>query len=177
MENSGEIEKVDKGSISNRLLLSYARLSPNEIAKKTGFSPIEAAERISALLDDRDYLTQMQQEQLLILDMQELIDDAKQRMSGVSDEYYADIAAVVVRSMTAIGARMDSQRKLIKHNIEDITEARAALYGRSFDIALWHVIDKLMIEHSDISKEEVRALVREGMMLASQSLAEHVNQD
>jgi len=171
---NGEIVKRGDLSVSNQLLLSYARLSPNEIEAKTGIPALEAAEKISALLDNRDWLTALQQEQLLIMDMQEVITDAKARMSNVTDEFYADIAAVVVRAMTGIGTRMDSQRKLLKFNIDEITRARASVFGQAFDIALWHVIDSLMVEHPGINRSEVRDLVREGMKLAAQKLNEHV---
>lgn len=174
---AGEIVKKEDLSVSNRMLLSYARLSLNEIAEKTGFSPIEAGEKIDELLNNRNRLSMLQQEQLLIMDMQEIVDDARERLSEVSDEFYADIANAVIRAMSGIGTRMDAQRKLIDFNIDQISRAQASVFGQAFNVALWHVIDSLMIEHPDIEKSEVRVLVREGMKLAASSLHEHVNDE
>lgn len=174
---TGEIVKKADLSVSNRMLLSYAHLSLNEIAEKTGFDAVEAGEKLYELLNNRDHLSALQLEQLLIMDMQEIIDDAKLRLFGVSDEFYADIAAVVVRAMSGIGTRLDAQRKLLKFNIDEISRARASVFGQAFNVALWHVVDALMVEHPDIDKSEVRVLVREGMKLAAVSLQEHTGEE
>lgn len=178
MVNSGEIATIpDRMTVSNKMLIANARLSPVEIQANTGIPALEAAEKITELLGNRNWLSAFQKEQLLIMDMEDVIADAKQRLANVGDEFYADIAAVVIRAMTGIGTRLDAQRKLVQFNIDEISRAQASVFGQAFDIALWHVVDKLMIENPQIDKSEVRQLVREGMKLAAAKLNEHTSDE
>lgn len=167
-------QELDRRSVSNELLIRYADLSPNEIAAKTGFTPTEAAQRVVALLASRDYLTDRLEERLLIIKMQDVISDAKERMENASDEDYASIANVVMRGFNSIGARFDSRRKLTEIDINEITAAQARLFGRAFDAALNHMIDGLCELYPEIDRNEVGKLQREGMMYAKKIVEDKV---
>lgn len=168
---------VKKLSVSNSLLLRYARLSLNEISEKTGFPPLEAAQRISDLLDNRDWLSSLRQERLLIIDMQEVVQNARERLENADDENYAPIANVVFRGMKEIGVRMDARRKLVEADINAITAAHGRIFGKAFDVALWHVLDVLMEENPGIEASHVRELVREGMHMAEEKLEEYMSDE
>lgn len=167
-------QELDKRSVSNELLIRYATLSPNEIADKTGFSPLEAAQRISALLASRDWLSDRLEERLLIIQMQDMIQDAQSRLSNASEENYAAIANVVMRGFNSIGARFDSRRKLTEIDINEITAAQARTFGMAFDAALTHIIDGIREMHPDLDLGEVGRLQREGMQKAKTVVEERV---
>lgn len=171
-----EIEKP-KLSVSNTLLLKHALLSLNEIEAKTGIPAIQAGQRITDLLDDRDWLSMRRKELLLIMDMQDLVNGAKDRLGDADNENYAKIANVALRGMNSIGQRLDAQRKLVEADINEITAAHGRIFGQAFDIALKHVITTLMAENPEIEQPHVRALVREGMALAEEKLQEYMNEE
>src|SRR4051812_17139913 len=98
---------VEKRSVSARLLLDYADLSPNEIAEKTGFTAVEAAQKLLELLSDRDWLTMKQREQVLIHQMEDLIRESRQKLNYVHEDNYAPTLNAVVRAMDGVGKRLD----------------------------------------------------------------------
>lgn len=173
-----EVEKSEKKlSVSNTLLLRHANLSLHEIEQRTGIPAIEAGQRITELLDDRDWLSMRRQELLLISEMRNLVSDAKDRLEKADDDHYAQIANVALRGMNAIGARFDARRKLVEADITEITQAQGRIFGQAFDVALKHVIDSLMAENPAIEASHVRQLVREGMSKAEQKLEEYMNDE
>lgn len=162
---------------SAAILIRNAHLSPNEIAEATGFDPIEAMQRLQELLDSRDWLSQRRQEQLLIIEMQDLIQDARDRLANADDEHYAAMANVVLRGMKEVGLRMDARRKLIDMDINQITAAHGQLFGSAFDVALKHIVGTLVEENPVIEPARVRELQREGMLLARAKLEESMEDD
>jgi hypothetical protein len=168
-------DEVEKISVSNEMLLRYAELSPNEIAAKTGFTPLEAARRLYELLDSRDYLTDRREERLLIIRMQTVAREAEDRMRDASDENFAAIANVVYRGLNSVGARFDARRKLTEVDINEITAAHARTFGRAFDAALEHIIEGLKQAHPDLDPYEIGRLQREGMQVAKGIVDEKVN--
>ena len=134
-----EVE-VSRSAMDSKLL-SLARKSPVEIAELTGLDAGFVASRVSELLGSRDWLSDRQQERLLLEEVSELKDlvmDAL-RQSGDAGEFVAT-ANVALRTLKLIGERLDSRRKLVDSDIEQITAAHARLFGRAFDVALQHIV-------------------------------------
>jgi len=179
MASGRDIEKrgTKDLSVSNRLLLENARYSPREIEERTGIDALVAVARINELLEQRDWLTMRQREQLLIIDLEDMIDDLKKRMQNAADEDYAAIATVSVRAMKLISERFDAQRKAIEQDITRITSAQAKMYGSSFDAALETILKGLQEEHPEIDRAELRSLTRQGMIAAKQKLEEYVDDE
>jgi hypothetical protein len=168
----GQDNEVARRSISNEMLIKYADLSPNEIAEKTGFTPLEAAKRLTDLLGSRDWLSDRLEERKLIIQMQDVVRDTQERLSNASDDNYAAIANVVLRGLNSIGARFDSRRKLTEVDINEITAAQARTFGRAFDAALNHIIDGLEKDYPELDMMRVGQLQREGMQKAKEVVEE-----
>jgi hypothetical protein len=168
---------VEKKSVSNQLLLRYANLSLNEIAQRTGFTPIEAGQRIAQLLDDRDWLSMRQKELLLISQLEEIIDDSRDRLSATDDEHYAAMANVVLRGMKEVGNRMSEMRKMINIDINEITAAHARIFGNAFDVATDYMTDAILEMDHTPTDAEIRELKREGMLLAKERLEQYLAEE
>jgi hypothetical protein len=121
-------EERRKRSNTDRLLLTYARLSLLEIEEKTGVPAAEAGLRLNELLRARDHLSERQEERLLIIELGDLIDDVKTRMQGASNDNYADIANVALRGYEAIAKRFDARRKLTEADMAEITRAQGEMF-------------------------------------------------
>ena len=154
-------------------LLSFARKSPEEIADLTGLDARFVAERISQLLESRDWLSDRQQERLLLEEIADLKDLVMERVRFADEKDFAGIANVALRTLKLISERLDARRKLVDADIELITQSQARLFGRAFNLALEHVVDVL---GEDVDPDVVDAAVGDGLRLAARSLESNVSE-
>jgi hypothetical protein len=162
-----------RSAIDSRLL-SLARKSPVEIAELTGLDAGFVASRISELLESRDWLSDRQQERLLLEEVADLKDVVLGRLHSADDRDFAGVANVALRTLKLIGERLESRRKLVEADISEISAAHARIFGRAFDLALTHVVDVL---GDGVESEVVDAAVREGLLRAARSLESSVVSD
>lgn len=155
-------------------LLSLARKSPDEIAELTGLDARFVAERISQLLESRDWLSDRQQERLLLEEIADLKDMVMDRVKFADEKDFAGIANVALRTLKLISERLDSRRKLVDADINEITAAQARVFGKAFDLALSHVVTVL---GEDADPDIVDATVRDGLKKAAKSLESSVVSD
>ena len=171
------MSEVERSAVDVKLL-SMARRSPQEIADATGLDARFVAERISFLLESRDWLSDRQQERLLLEEVAELKDlvmDAVRSSADVKD--FAATASVALRTLKLVGERLDSRRKLVEADINEITAAQARMFGRAFDRALSFVVDKFKAVEVLPDSEVVDAWVADGLRLAVRELDSHVKSE
>jgi len=163
---------VAKQAISNsdRMMLKNARKSIGEIAEITCIPAQNVAARMQELLEAHDWMTDRQQERLLIMEMEEFIQNARDMLENADLENYAPIAAVVLKGMTTVGNRMDSRKSILDDDINKITMAQGRLMGQVVDIALTHVRATLKERYPETDDEEIDVLLMEGMTLASRQI-------
>ena len=167
------MSEVERRGAVDAKLLSLARKSPQEISDLTGLDAKFVAERISQLLESRDWLSDRQQERLLLEEIAELKDMVMDRVRFADDREFANVANVALRTLKLISERLDARRKLVDTDINEITAAQARLFGRAFDAALSHVVAGVKLT-SEIDDELVDSLVVEGLKLAARSLDANV---
>lgn len=163
-----ELEK--RGAVDSKLL-SLARKSPQEISDLTGLDAGFVAERISQLLESRDWLSDRQQERLLLEEIADLKDMVMDRVRFADEKDFAGIANVALRTLKLISERLDARRKLVDADIESITAAQARVFGRAFNLALEHVVGVL---GDGVDAEVVDAAVADGLKKAARSLESNV---
>ena len=157
-----------KRSALDERLLRLARRSPVEIAAETGLEPAVVAARVAELLDSRDWLSDRQEERLLIVEASLLKDRAVEALDGLEGSEFAQVANVVLRSLKLVADRLDSRRKLVDSDLERITEAHARLFGEAFDIALRSVVRVL---GEGVDADVVDAAVEDGLRAAGELLS------
>lgn len=162
-KTAAELREEERRKRTNidQMLLKNARLSPQEIAERTGLPVDRAMSRLYELLRTRDHLTDRQEERLLIIEMGELIDNIKGRMDSAPDQFYGDIAAVALRSYEAIAKRLDARRKLAELDISEITRAQGELFLAIIQEAVQEAILYLEELHPDSSWD-----IEEGLQAA-----------
>ena len=169
---SGEVESVSRSrSALDEKLLRLARLSPVEISEQTGLEPAAAASRIAELLESRDWLSDRQEERLLLIEAASLKDRAFAALDGVEGSEFAQVANVVLRSLKLVGERLDARRKLVDSDLERLTSAHARMFGEAFDAALSHVVSVL---GDGLDRELVDAAVADGLRAAGELLSKRV---
>ena len=167
-------EERRKRSHIDRLILKNARQSLDDIAQLTGMEPADVAMRLETILRSRDYLTDRQEERLLILEMGDLIDDMRGRMEGAHDDNYADIANVTLRGYEAIAKRLDARRKLAELDISEITRAQGELFLSIVLEAVNIVASELEETHPDASWD-IRAEIEASFARALPAARDEVN--
>lgn len=165
--------REERTAIDERLL-ENARKSITELAELTNLDVGDVAERLSRLLEDRGWMNERQEERYMLIELGDLIADAKDRLKRVSDEDYAGVAKIVLGAMQQMADRWDKRRQMVEADIEKITMANARLFGRGYDVALNHLVEGLKLLHPEITDEEVELLVDEGLDLAKVIVNEKV---
>lgn len=173
---AAEIREAERAKRSNidRLILQYARFSYNEISEKVGIPVGEVGERLAILLRSRDHLTDRQEERLLIIEMGDLIDEMRNRMSASHDQFFADIAAVTLRGYEAIAKRLDARRKVTEADISEITRAQGEMFLAIMIEAVGLVATRLEELHPDLDFD-IRGELEEGFAIALPEARDEVN--
>ena len=171
------MSEVEVRSAVDGKLLSLARKSPEEIAELTGLDARFVASRISELLESRDWLSDRQQERLLLEEIADLKDEVMARMRVADERDFAQVANVALRTLKLISERLDSRRKLIDADINEITAAQARVFGKAFDLALAYVVDSFKALEEVPAEEDVDVIVREGLKRAAVELERNVSSE
>jgi hypothetical protein len=135
------------------------------------------ASRISELLESRDWLSDRQQERLLLEEIADLKDEVMARMRVADERDFAQVANVALRTLKLISERLDSRRKLIDADINEITAAQARVFGKAFDLALAYVVDSFKALEEVPAEEDVDVIVREGLKRAAVELERNVSSE
>ena len=159
------MSELERTSLDEKLL-SLARKSPAEIAEVTGLEPGYIAERIAYLLDSKDWLTDRQEERLLLIEAGSLKDKAFGMLEDVGPQEFAGVANVVLKSLRLVSERLDARRKLVDSDIEKITAAHAKIFAEGFDAALQFIVAGFKAFDGVPAEEEVDELVEQGLKRA-----------
>jgi hypothetical protein len=165
--------EIEKSSLDEKLLL-LARRSPSEIAELTGLDARYVAERIAYLLDSKDWLTDRQEERLLLIEAGSLKDKAFSMLDAVGPNEFAGVANVVLRSLKLVSERLDARRRLVDEDIGRITAAHAKLFAEAFDTALRFIVSGFKAFDGVPSEDEVDALVVAGLKRAEDVLSGYI---
>ena len=160
---------LEKSSLDEKLL-SLARRSPVEISELTGLEPKYVAERISHLLDSKDWLTDRQEERLLLIEAGSLKDKAFDMLEDVGPQEFAGVANVVLKSLRLVSERLDARRKLVDDDIQKITASHAKIFATAFDVALQYIIAGFKAFEGVPSDDDVDDLVEQGLKRAGSIL-------
>jgi len=158
----GDLERSDL----DERLLSLARRSPAEIAELTGLDAGFVAERVAYLLDSKDWLTDRQEERLLLIEAASLKDRAFAMLEDVGPQEFAGVANVVLKSLRLVSERLDARRRLVDSDIEKITAAHAKVFAQAFDAALQFIIAGFKAFEGVPDDADVDALVEQGLRRA-----------
>lgn len=176
VKTAAQLREEERAKRSNidRLILQNARLSYMEISEKIGIPVGEVADRLHTLLRSRDHLSDRQEERLLIIEMDELIEEMKGRMSASQDQFFADIAAVTLRGYDSIAKRLDARRKATETDISEITRAQGEMFLAIMAEAVNLVATRLEELHPD-SEWDIRGELEESFAYALPQARDEVN--
>lgn len=109
---SNEVEQVDQERIDEIIWRHIGQKSVREIADLTGLKPEEVLRRKNELMDGVDVLSIEQKRQRLLIELDGMARDARDRARVMSDEFYAgtvNASAGAIKTMLNELARMQKQ--------------------------------------------------------------------
>lgn len=170
-----DVERADRTAFDQRLLAHAATLSPSEIGAKYGLSASDVASRITTLLDSRDWLTLRQMEMRLLLEVEDLKNEARDRLRDMDDESYGQTLKSVTGLLKLVSDTIVSRKKDVQIDLDELTAHHARMFGQAFDIALDYVKRRVVENHEEVDADEIDEYVRNGLRLAAKSLEEKVS--
>lgn len=171
-----EAERRERSAM-DELLIANARKSPEEIESITGIPARSAMERLAFILRSRDWMTERQEERLLLIEMGDLIDDVKKRLEHVSEQYYSDTANVALRGYEAISKRMDARRNITEDEMAEITRVQAEAYIDTLREAITMVMEYIAEVYPDMDvklEDAINAGFQRSLPLAYEKIRKRV---
>ena len=167
---SRELSLLDETLIK----LAASGKSGEEIERKTGIPAIEAVAHVKRLMSRRDVWTEVEQRQLLLYQLNELKDSLTQNALQLQDP---DSARLLLKTLELIGKRLDSQKAVLEQEVLRLSEYQQGVLLRAMDAALNFAKKELHSKYPDVDKDELDALVGEGLALAKNSLQKDTQDD
>ena len=148
----------------DRRLLRNARKSPAEIELLTGIPAAEVAERLSALLDQRNWRDDLMEEKLLLVQAQDLIHDLQTRLTSAEDtEAYVALARVLTTNVKMLLDQIERRRKNVDSDLQRVTVAQAQLMANAITIAAERAVLELEKMFPEVPSETVRSAFEGGI--------------
>jgi hypothetical protein len=134
--------------------------SPEELSKLTGgtIRPAAAAQRVIDILKSRDWLTQVQQKQLLIEDLMMVKDNS----------------GTLVRVLKEIGDRLDKDKLDLNAALTQIRKAHAEMMLAAIRVAFERSALELEKRYPEVPKGEIHEVFRMALPEAASEIEAHV---
>lgn len=158
-----------ESAIEARLLDEATQFqSPKEISKKLNgaVKPKAVLETITDLLDKRDFLTEAQQDRLLMRDLQKLKNDLQQKVKDDDQAAYGPL----VRVLEQIGKRIDKLKEQSDDKYLQIQSIYARLLVDAVSVMADRILLRLQANFPEIQYEELSSIVEESLPLAIQAI-------
>lgn len=162
---------------SDRLILSNAREPISVIAEMTGLAPEYCAERLQELLNQRDHLTDRQEERLLLIEMSALVNEAREKLRHVGEDNWADTANVALRGYDSLAKRMDERRRANAEDEDKITAGQGARTIELIRVALNYAGEEIATAHPEFDPMELNMAFSKALPIAREELRKHVISD
>lgn len=162
-----------ESAIEARLLDEATQFqSPKEISKKLNgaVKPKSVVDTVTELLDKRDWLTEAQQDRLLMRDLQKLKNDLQAKVQDDDQAAYGPL----VRVLEQIGKRIDKLKEQSDDRMLQIQEAHARVMFQAIEVAFHTSVLKLQERYPEFDRIELQEILEESLPLALKSLDDKI---
>lgn len=148
--------------------------SPEELSKLTGgtIRPAAAAQRVIDILKSRDWLTQVQQKQLLIEDLMMVKDKLMREVIDLN--MTKDNSGTLVRVLKEIGDRLDKDKLDLNAALTQIRKAHAEMMLAAIRVAFERSALELEKRYPEVPKGEIHEVFRMALPEAASEIEAHV---
>jgi hypothetical protein len=166
---------VGLGPVDRILLRGAAsHKSPEELSRLTGTTvkPAAAAQRVIDILKSQDWLSQVQQKQLLIHDLMAIKDKLMHEVIDLN--MTKDNAGTLVRVLKEIGDRLDKDKLDLNAALTQIRKAHAEMMLAAIRVAFERSALELEKRYPQVSKTELNEVFRMALPEAAREIEAHV---
>lgn len=151
---SGEIEHLDQGRVDELIWKHIGLKSVREIASLTGLKPEEVLRRKNELLDGVDVLSIQQKRQRLLIELDGMARDARERASGASDEFFSGAINASTGAIKTMLGELARQEKADTSKVETLNQKRVSelvsLMREVVDISVVEIAAKHELDEEDL---------------------------
>lgn len=143
--------------------------SPAEISEmfNGAITPKGVAKRVQELIENPNWLTQAQQEEIILRRMRELVAKIEEQ----SKEYRSvEMYEAHIRALEAVAKRVDKRRETNAVDLNSLYGNQAAIMLRALDLATGYLRGAF---REQIDQEKWDEAIREGMSLARKEVEKH----
>lgn len=157
------LSKIDE----KLLRLANRSASPAEMAEDTGIPATQCLARVREILNERDWLTDLERQKMNIIDLQKV----KATLMKQVDQQFADTDAidVFVKATKVMDDLLDKQAKITDEQLSVVTAAQAnallSLLTKAWDAA----VTELETRYPDVDVKELTDVFHEGLREGAKS--------
>lgn len=131
----GELKLVAANKVDATILTHASSSSPEDISKMLGgmISPAKVAAHTQTLLKSKDWLTQVQEEQLVLWELRQTLVQLKDKFLDV------DNAKLRLAFLKEIAGRLDKRSSANEVDLNTLYANQGRIMGQAYDIALTYI--------------------------------------
>lgn len=167
---SNEVSLLDDTLIH----LAASGASGEEMQMKTGIPAVQAIDHVKNLMKRRDIWTQVEQQQLLLFELNELKDSLRANAVQMQDP---EAGRLMLKTLELIGKRLDAKQQDVSDQVLKLSQFQQQTLLKAMDIALAYAKTSLAERYPEVPREELDALVAEGLYKAKLELQENTQND
>lgn len=169
MYMSNEIEEFDQERI-DAIIWRYADVkSTKEIAQITGLSPGAVLSRKREIYDSIDELSIQQKRQRLIIELEGMSRDARDRAEKASDEFYAGTLNASVGAIKALLVELARMEKQDDSKVAALNQLRLKELLRLVDTTVKKTFNEIASVHN-LDQAELLDTFQEHLMVAAREM-------
>lgn len=171
----GDMSELDLRDPRNRSaldekLLMHAKKSPIELAELTGLTANECMSRLAELAQSRGWMTDRMEERILIMQLDDVITDARERLQDVDDDLYAPMVRAVMQGFKQVADRFDARRAVLDTELTKIDAAYAKEMVSIVETAGVSLIDQIVESYPDVDKDWAVGMLQANVLIAARAI-------
>ena len=168
---SDEVEELDTER-ADRLIMKHVGVKPvSYIAKLTGMKPEEVLRRKAQLLEEIDVLSVQQKRQKLLINLEEIAQDAMEKSKTINSEFFAGTLNAAVSAQKVILQEMARIEKNASGEVERLNSLRLKEILRLIDATVVSSVREIAAKH-DLDESEMMAVFQEKLTEEARELDE-----
>lgn len=155
-----ELEVFDQARIDKAIWRNIGRKPVAEIAKMAGMHPNDVLRRKNELLESVDVLTIQEKRTRLMVELEEIGADARDRFKNASDEFAAGLLNSSVAAMKTVLGELARAEKADQGALERLNDMRVQELLRLVDTTVNATLTRVAEEHS-LDKSDLMTIFQE----------------
>lgn len=164
---STDLDITTRRPATVEFLLEHADNPISDTAKELGLSVEEVAVRYSRMFEDRDWMSALMKEQLLIIRLEDMLNDAqKQFKDAESVTEYATMMRAVLAGMKLVADRFDARKRLGETDMQKLSKYQSKMISAAITKAMDMSAADISEEYDNVDPIRVNEIFNNNLPLA-----------